>query len=214
MLPSFCKHFVTSILVLLVSLTLTGCVDAKTSIHFDRPQQGQLTQHIKLGSQLATAQGWLNQLEGKARRLHGQVDRVSGQELNFVVPFYGAQDLATKFNQLFSFPEQSSSAQLTVSSSNLLLLDRQRLTYDIDLSALGVQDDQGQMLLNAGSAIDLGFRVSGPWGDRVFTLKPGQKNHLEAVLWMPNPIGWGALLIGALVFAGTYYSRQNSRQNP
>jgi hypothetical protein len=210
MLPSFCKHFVTSILVLLVSLTLTGCVDAKTSIHFDRPQQGQLTQHIKLGSQLASAQGWLNQLEQQARRLHGQVDRVSRQELNFVVPFYGAQDLAKKFNQLFNLPGQSSAAHLTVSSSNLLLLDRQRLTYDIDLSALGVQDDQGQMLLNAGSAINLAFDVSGPWGASLQRLQPGQKNHLEATLWMPNPLGWGALVIGALVFAGTYY---NSRQN-
>jgi hypothetical protein len=226
------------LILLLCSLALTGCVDAKTSIHFDNPQHGILTQHIKLGSQLTTAQGWLNQLERQARKLDGQVHRLSRQELDLEIPFNGARDLVSKFNQLFSTAPAGSAlgadvpaiaSNLKVSTSNLLLFDRHRITYDIDLSALGIQDDSGQVLLNAGNALDLAFGVSGPWGvgakrspagfnppaqkqagEVVWALQSGQNNHLEAVLWMPNPLGWGAAMIAGIVVLGTYYSRKTN----
>jgi hypothetical protein len=226
-LQTYARQGRSLLLMLLVSLCLTGCMDAKTSIHFDSPQHGSLTQHIKLGSQLATAQGWLNQLERQARKLNSNVDRPSRQELNFTLSFNGARDLATKFNQLFNIQAGSDlpaiTSNLTVATSNLLLFDRHRVIYDLDLSALGVQGDQGEMLLNAGSGLDWSFGVSGPWGagskrsnapshrsagEMVWTLQPGQKNHLEAVMWMPNPLGWGAALIVGIVTAGIYYDRQ------
>jgi Protein of unknown function (DUF3153) len=228
--PRSVKHFVTNcwqfcqsrfsqgrslVLLLLISLTLTGCVEAKTSIHFDNPQHGTLTQHIKLGSQLTTAQGWLNQLERQARRLGGKVDRSSRQELDLEIPFNGAWDLTQKFNQLFNTAAQPGSnvpsiaSNFRVSTSNLLLFDRHRINYDLDLSALGIQDENGQVLLNAGSALDLSFGVSGPWGREIVqTLQPGKNNHLQAAFWMPNPLGWGAAMIAGIVAAGTYYSRQ------
>ncbi len=201
--------------MLLISLALTGCVDAKTSIHFDSPQQGLLTQHIQLSSQLTTAQGWLDQLERQARRMRGTVDRRSRQELNFAIPFHGARDLAQKFNQLFNAPTASGTTSppiatnFQVATSNLLLFDRTRITYDVDLSALGIQGDDGEMLLNAGNALDLVFATSGPWGrETVQTLRPGQSNHLKAAFWMPNPLGWGAVMIAGIVAAGTFYRRQ------
>jgi Protein of unknown function (DUF3153) len=206
--------------MLVISLALTGCVEAKTSIHFDSPQRGLLTQHIQLSSQLTTAQGWLDQLERQARRMRGTVDRRSRQELDFAIPFNGARDLAQKFNQLFnaSTPSGTASSPIApspivtnfqVATSNLLLFDRTRITYDVDLSALGIQGDDGQMLLNAGNALDLVFATSGPWGrETVQTLQPGQQNHLKAAFWMPNPLGWGAAMIAGIVAAGTFYHRQ------
>jgi hypothetical protein len=219
--------------MLILSLSLTGCVDAKTSIHFDSPQHGQLTQHIRLGSQLANAQGWLNQVERQAKRLNGKVDRPSRQELNFTLAFNGAPDLATKFNQLFDTHSDSPNSSematipsnLTVATSNLLLFDRHRLTYNIDLSSLGLQADNGDPLFDAGEALNWDFGVSGPWGtgsgrsnidsqkqssERIWALQPGKPNHIEAIVWMPNPIGWGTALIAGIVVAGTYYSRQTS----
>jgi hypothetical protein len=38
----------------------------------------------------------------------------------------------------------------------------------------------------------------------MWTLKPGQLNHLEAVFWLPSPLGIGTLVIVLLVLGGFY----------
>ena len=35
-------------------------------------------------------------------------------------------------------------------------------------------------------------------------LKPGELNHLDAIFWLPNPLGIGAILI-ILISCGGYY---------
>jgi hypothetical protein len=226
----------SSVLLLLVlTLGLTGCLDAQTQIRFDSPQHGQIVQQIHLGSQLAAAQGWLNQLETQARKLGGQVQRPDRQTLSIALPFTTAQDLETKFNQLVTPPAGASddlppmasgrsktiAAHLQVTTSNLLLLQRDRLVYDIDLTALGLQAPDGSVLFDASQGLDLGFGVAGPWGagGRLgqkangitrWNLQPGQTQRIVATLWMPSPIGLGAAAIAGLVVAGTYYQRQRT----
>jgi Protein of unknown function (DUF3153) len=218
----------SSVLLLLVlSLGLTGCLDAQTQIRFDSPQHGQIVQNIQLGSQLAAAQGWLNQLETQARQLGGQVQRPDRQTLSIALPFTNAQDLETKFNQLVTPPAGASddlppiAAHLQVTTSNLLLLQRDRLVYDIDLTALGLQAPDGSVLFDASQGLDLSFGVAGPWGAggragqkangiTRWNLQPGQTQRIVATLWMPSPIGLGAAAIAGLVAAGTYYQRQRT----
>ncbi len=218
----------SSVLLLLVlSLGLTGCLDAQTQIRFDSPQHGQIVQNIQLGSQLAAAQGWLNQLETQARKLGGQVQRPDRQTLSIALPFTNAQDLETKFNQLVTPPAGASddlppiAAHLQVTTSNLLLLQRDRLVYDIDLTALGLQAPDGSVLFDASQGLDLSFGVAGPWGAggragqkangiTRWNLQPGQTQRIVATLWMPSPIGLGAAAIVGLVAAGTYYQRQRT----
>jgi hypothetical protein len=215
------------LLLLVLSLGLTGCLEAQTQIRFDSPQHGQIVQQIQLGSQLAAAQGWLNQLETQARKLGGQVQRPDRQTLSIALPFTNAQDLETKFNQLVTPPAGVSddlppiAAHLQVTTSNLLLLQRDRLVYDIDLTALGLQAPDGAVLFDVGQGLDLRFGVAGPWGagGRLgqkangltrWNLQPGQTQRIVATLWMPSPIGLGAAAIVGLVAAGTYYQRQRT----
>jgi Protein of unknown function (DUF3153) len=212
------------ILMLVLTLGLTGCLDAQTQIRFDSPQHGQIRQQIHLGRQLTAAQGWLNQLETQARKLGGQVDRPDRQTLSIALPFTNAQDLETKFNQLVTPPAGASdlptiAAHLKVTTSNLILFQRDRLVYDIDLTALGLPAADGAVLFDPGKALDLSFGVAGPWGAggragqktnglTRWNLQPGQTQQIAATLWMPSPIGWGAAAIAGIVAAGTYYQRQ------
>ncbi|MFM2431643.1 MAG: hypothetical protein RLZZ511_2856 [Cyanobacteriota bacterium] len=213
------------VLMLMLTVGLTGCLDADTQIQVASPHRGQIVQHIELGSQLAAAQGWLNQLETQARKLNGSVSRTARNELTLTVPFTNAIDLETKFNQLFTPPNNAASdlppiaAKLQVQTSNLLLLQRDKLIYDIDLTALGLQADDGEVLLNAGNGLDMKFGVQGPWGvggrdrqqsngETFWNLQAGQKNHVEATLWMPSPIGLGTAAIVGLGTAATYYERR------
>ncbi|MBE9029470.1 DUF3153 domain-containing protein [filamentous cyanobacterium LEGE 11480] len=224
------RHWRSAMLMLVLAVGLTGCLDSQTSIKFDSPHRGQVVQKIQLGSQLAAAQGWLNNLESQARKLDATVKRPSRQELAITIPFTNAKDLETKFNQLVSPPQGSTAqasglpdiqAHLQVKTSNLLLLQRDKLIYDIDLTALGLQSDDGDVLFDAGSGLDLNFGVTGPWGaggpasqkqagQSIWSLKPGQPNHIEATVWMPSPIGLGAAFIVGLVAAGTYYNRNQA----
>lgn len=44
--------------------------------------------------------------------------------------------------------------------------------------------------------------------DLIWTLNPGQINHLETVFWVPNPLGIGAVMIVLIVVLGTYLKHQ------
>jgi len=117
-------------------------------------------------------------------------------------------------------------SNLLLKQSNFLLLVRNQLIYDLDLRSLALISSKGNELTNAGSIIDLDFSLKTPWGassiqkteDSIepevsnkqnnkqlsWKLKPGQLNHLEAVFWLPSPIGIGTLLIVLFVVLGFY----------
>jgi len=226
------------LLVLLVaSLLLSGCVDSDLGIRFDSPNRGEIVQHIQLGDTFTrlsgtTAQQWFNAIEQRSRALGGQTKRLPDQSLVVTLPFSTAAELETKFNRFFSLEEDGRSApvaiaaelpaiasHLTVSQSNLLLLERYRLTYDLDLRSLGVLSSSGNLLLSPGALVALEFRLETPWGVRnaakslagqkqgraiVWQLVPGEVNHIESLFWLPSPLGLGTLLIGLLVAAGYF----------
>lgn len=222
--------------MLLVSLMLSGCIQYDVGIRFDNPSRGEITQHIRVSERLrsfsdATVQQYFRAIDQQTRRLGGRVEHLPNQELRVTIPFGDAKDLEAKFNQFFSSADSSQpsaaaaslpeiESSLSVSRTNLLLLERNRLRYELDLRSLGVLSANGNVLISPGSLIELEFALTAPWGARnvvsqvtnqevrqvgrqlIWTLSPGELNHLEAVFWMPNPLGIGTVVIVLLVVVG------------
>lgn len=225
-----------------LSLLLGGCVRYDVGIHFAEQHRGAFVQHIRLGEQLTTlsqteADRWLASLEGRARALQGKAHRLSAQELLITIPFGNGQDLASKFNQFFNPPASGNRAKakveqldllqlkadMALDQQNWLLFDRNHLTLSVDLRALGVLSQQGNIILSPGSLIDLSFALQTPlWlripenpealtpepeaslGQRHWQLKPGQINTIEAVFWVPSYLALGSVLIIVLCLGGFY----------
>ena len=234
-------------LMLLASLLLSGCVRYDVSVRFDSPNRGEFTQHIQLEERLqrfsgSTAQQWLTLIEQRSQQLGGRIDRLPDHDLLVTIPFTSSGDLQTKFNQFFSPLEQNSAAataialppiasQFTLSTSNLLLVERNHLRYELDLRSLGVRSSSGSLLLSPASLIDLEFRLQTPWGAKsiptasnqpeavpsgktlVWQLVPGALNHLEVVFWLPSPLGLGTLAIVLLVLVGRFLKYPRSMVN-
>ncbi|MFB2981041.1 DUF3153 domain-containing protein [Microseira sp. BLCC-F43] len=231
------------LIVLIASLLLVGCVDYDLDVSFDSPNQGAIVQSIKLGEQFTTlspktAQEWLNSLEVRAKQLQGKSQRISDTELTVTIPFYYGAELEQKFNQFFNATEKGKKqpavtantdlpeikSNLSLKQNNLLLLLRNRLSYDLDLRSLSRIASDGSVIVDPGSLLDLEFHLNTPWGARsiakgekaikpesqnqghqlIWHLQPGKINHLEAIFWLPNPLGIGAVIIALFVAAGIY----------
>ena len=179
------------------------------------------------------ARKWLRSVEKRAKSLHGSVKRISKQELDVKIPFNNGGDMVTKFNEFFN-PEGQNiqsdeldlvqlKSSLTLAQRNWLLFEFNRATLDVDLRALGVLSQQGSLILSPGSLLDLDVSLKTPlWsnvvenddadqaitrkdGDRlIWTLEPGQLNHLEVIFLVPSWVGLGTIGIIALLFAGYF----------
>lgn len=185
----------------------------------------------------AIAQTWLKRLERRAKQVGGRIRKPSRQELVVTVPFTNGNDLQAKFEQLFrpDDPDTASpnasldalppiTSALALHESNLLLAQRNHLIYDLDLRSLGVLSSEGNLLVSPGALIDLHFSLDTPWGARIvgdaqpqtqkrgkrliWTLKPGEVNHLEAIFWIPSPLGMGTLAIALVTLAGALLNDQ------
>jgi hypothetical protein len=128
--------------------------------------------------------------------------------------------------QLPLAPAQSTAplSRLTVHTNNLILWQRYHLRYDLDLRSLSLVPSASEttaLLINPQDLLSLEFRLRTPWGAQVpegatsltptsqfhtliWALKPGQFNHLEALFWVPSPIGIGLLVIVGLVLLGMF----------
>lgn len=238
-------------ILLLASLLLSGCVQYDVGVNFDNPHRGEIVQHIKLGERLTSfsgdsAQEWLNSIERRAQQLQGKTKR-SNQEVTVTIPFNNGAELEAKFNEFFNSTDKKNSETVTntadelpnigshmsLAQNNLLLLLRNRLSYDLDLRSLSLISSNGNLLISPGEILELEFSLSTPWGARsvekaefaitpesfqlgrqlVWKLKPGQLNHLEAVFWLPSPIGIGTVVIVLFVAAGIYL-RYNFMPDP
>ncbi|MEH2261950.1 DUF3153 domain-containing protein [Nostoc sp.] len=179
------------------------------------------------------------QLEGKTQRVSQEeiivtIPFSSGTEL---------QEKFNEFfnpraNQTSESVQSKSDSELPKIESNVLLeqnyfllLVRNRLVYDLDLRSLSLIASKGNVLANAGSILDLEFSLKTPWGAKniqltetaiepekngnqlLWKLQPGQLNHIEAVFWLPSPLGIGALLIILFVWGGLYL-RYNFMPDP
>lgn len=225
--------------LLVLALLLTGCVDSFVGIRFDSPQRGEITQHLRLADSLnsQTTRQWLDLIQRQSRALGGHVDRTR-QALTITIPFTSGADLERKFNQLLSdaliktdlnhplaSPLPAIDAHFSFHQSNFLLVERNRLRYDVDLRPLGVQTAGGNVVASPAKLLDLEFSLITPWGARSvkgallpepvagdrglnWSLVAGQQNRIEAVFWLPNPLGIGTLVIVLLVLVGLYVKSQ------
>jgi hypothetical protein len=223
-------------IILIAALFLSGCVKYDVDIHYDGQNGGEIVQHVQLSDRLTNfsdaAQDWLRSVEQRTKQLGGRVKRLSNQELLVRIPFNNGADLEAKFNQFFQTETEPSVADsepkldlpkltshLTLIERNLLLLERNRLRFDVDLRSLGVLSANGNLLVSPGSLLDLEFSLNTPWGARsdnsssqavrqgnrlIWNLKPGEVNHLEAVFWIPSPLGIGTVAIALLVISGSF----------
>lgn len=229
-------------------MLLSGCVKYDLGVNFDNPNRGEIVQHIKLGERLTSfsgdsAQEWLNSIERRARQLQGKTKRLSNQEITVRIPFNNGAELEKKFNEFFNPVERKNSeaatselpnidSRLKLNQNNLLVLLRNRLSYDLDLRSLSLISTNSNLLVNPNSILELEFSLNTPWGARsveksenavspqsqngqhlVWTLKPGELNHVEAVFWLPNPLGIGTVVI-ILFVAGGMYLRYNFMPDP
>lgn len=169
-------------------------------------------------------------LEGKAERVSPEevivtIPFTNGEELQTKFN----QFFNYRSNQAAESVSSESNSELPKIESNLLLeqnnfflLVRNRLIYDLDLRSLSIIASKGNVLANPGSILDLEFSLQTPFGasnipitenaiepeksnnQLAWQLRPGELNHIEAVFWLPSPLGIGALLITLLIWGGLY----------
>ncbi len=179
------------------------------------------------------AQEWLDSIQRRAQQLQGKTKKFSDQEIAVTIPFYNGADLEAKFNEFFNPYQQNGSSavkevplvssRFSLTQNNFLLLLRNRLSYDLDLQALSPVSIKGNVPISSDEILDFEFSLNTPWGARelesenavrpnsdsggrhlVWTLTPGQLNHIEAVFWLPSPIGIGTIVITLFVWGGIY----------
>lgn len=235
----FGKKSILIIISCLVML-LTGCVRYDVGIDVFSQQGGVLVQDIKLGKQLTSlnqleGNELLNSLEKRTAKLKGKIKRISSEEVVVTIPFNNGKELAEKFNKFFNPTEENDAlspadaidllkvnSNMSVKQSNLLILERDRLSLTVDLRPLGVLSRQGNLIVSSGSLIDTKLVLNTPWKARsivgenlleaevnngnqiVWQLKPGQLNYIEAVFWVPSILGIGTVIIVLLVLVGFY----------
>ncbi|MEH1851530.1 MAG: DUF3153 domain-containing protein [Nostoc sp.] len=179
------------------------------------------------------------QLEGKTQRVSQEeiivtIPFSSGRELQekfngFFNPRANQPSESVQSESDSELPKIESNVLLE--ENNFLLLVRNRLIYDLDLRSLSLIASKGNVLANAGSILDLEFSLKTPWGAKniqltetaiepekngnqlVWKLQPGELNHIEAVFWLPSPLGIGGLLI-ILFVSGGLYLRYNFMPDP
>lgn len=93
---------------------------------------------------------------------------------------------------------------------------RHYLQYDLDLRSL-----RATLQDNFSESVDLEFQLKSPWGAQVpvaddqlssklrksgwqlvWKLKPGVMNHIEAIFWVPSPLGIGVVVISLMIIGG------------
>ncbi|MEM7556882.1 MAG: DUF3153 domain-containing protein [Cyanobacteria bacterium P01_A01_bin.84] len=187
------KHLKSSttgvwIVIVFISLLLSGCVDYQVGANFRNANSGELVQRIKLGEKLTSFSGesvydWLDSIERRAHDLNGRVKRVSQEEVIVKIPFNSGDELENKFYNFFHphssdridktepLTETEDNSELPVVESNLLLQEnnfllatRNKLIYDLDLRSLGLISSNGNSLVNPGSILDLEFALQTPLG--------------------------------------------------
>lgn len=239
----FLQRWRVAWVICLTSLLLSGCVKYDVAVNFKDENHGAIVQQIRLGEQLtsfsnAQATEWLNSIQRRTRELQGKTKRLSNQAIVVTIPFSNGEELATKFNQFFNPVAQKEvrsqagstinlprlDSKLNLKRRNFFVLQRNQLSYELDLRSLAVLSANGNVIVSPGSLLDLQFSLKTPWGARmveqaantivpeiyddgrnlVWTLVPGQLNRLEVVFWLPSPLGIGAIVIVLFVLGGFY----------
>lgn len=171
------------------------------------------------------------QLDGKTKRVSKEelvvtIPFSSGQELEskFNQFFNPVEQKKSDSQAVANLKLPQFDSKFRLNQGNFIFWQRSHLSYDLDLRSLGVLSENGNVIVSPGSLLNLQFSLSSPGGARsiekdansitpevydnghklVWTLQPGQLNHLEAVFWLSSPLGFGTLLIVLFVLAGFY----------
>jgi hypothetical protein len=180
------------------------------------------------------AKKWLNSIEkrarenGKINKLNAEEILVTmpfgnGKELvdKFDRVFHNPNSnnvTVSEANELVNLD-----SQISLKQNNFIFLERNNLNLTIDLRALQTLSDNGRIDLSSNSLVDLEFSLRTSWLARsitnnnnlapiannpikglVWQLEPGQINHIEAVFWLPSPLGIGAIAIALLTIVGFF----------
>ena len=190
-------------------------------------EQIQLGEQLTSFSQNAV-QTWLASIEQRTKQAQGQIERLSDRELKVIIPFNNTQDLTTKINKYFNPASTNTedrlqfNSHLQINQNNFLLVVKNHLIYDIDLRSTITKATDPKSSVSSGNYLDLNFSLQSPWGVKngeapgnnitgvkttnerqmIWQLKPGELNHLDAIFWLPNPLGIGAILIIVVSIAG------------
>ncbi|MBF2098875.1 MAG: DUF3153 domain-containing protein [Gloeomargaritaceae cyanobacterium C42_A2020_066] len=219
-----------------VAFGLGGCVQYDLAAQFNWRGRGEWVQQVTLSEPLVrfggpAVQSWIEGLQGRTRQLGGQVTRPAERVLELRLPFADPQELATSLATFFQDPEAESPAGRVVwVQTPWGLVTQNRLTYDLDLRPLATWLAQGEVVEAPETWVDLTFRVLAPWGVQpgpetspaaqrlgdgvAWTLQPGQVYHLEAVFWLPDPVGLAALMTAILVALGLWLRQRLGLPQP
>ena len=229
-------------LIIGILLCLTGCVRYDVGINFYEQHNGEIVQHIRLAQQLTSlskteVKQWLSSLESRAKSLQGKAKKISDEEIIVTIPFSNGKDLTDKFNHFFN-PNYSKitsglkvenpelvqlKAEMKIKQNNWIFFERNKLNIDVDLRALGVLSNQGNIIVSPGSLVNLEFVLNAPWRVENFAensnlnsesdpentqvtwqLEPGQNNQIETSFWVPSYLGIGTVIIILIVLLGFY----------
>jgi hypothetical protein len=235
------KKFLPFLLAIIV--LLTGCVKYDVGINFSDQHHGAIVQHITLAEQLTSlsqteADKWLGSLQKRAKQLQGKTKKISDREIIVTIPFRNGQDLVEKFNTFFNADNNKKyqavklennqellqlEGKIAIFQSNALLMERNQIKLNIDLRALGVISNQGNIIISPGDLVNLEFNLTTPWNSKIISsnldnnlsitqennhliwkLKPGQINEIELAFWVPSWLGIGTMGIIFLMIAGFY----------
>ncbi|NJN05030.1 MAG: DUF3153 domain-containing protein [Leptolyngbyaceae cyanobacterium RM1_1_2] len=205
----------------LMAILLSGCFRSAIDIRFESQTQGLVTQQIQLEERFAQlseaqVQQWFAQVAQQARSLGGSAHQETLQTWQIRLPFNNGADLVEKFNRLMAteatgllaevLGSNQVRSQLAVKQNNWIFALRNHLTWDLDLRSVKVAQPTGGVLSTL-EPLSLRFSLTTPWGLKELTMLPaglpprlpegrslqlGQLNHMEAVFWVPSPIGLGA----------------------
>ena len=214
-----------TIIVCAISIALSGCVKYDTGVNFYSLNYGEIVQHIQLGEQLnsfsqTAVQTWVASIEQRTRQAEGKLERLTDREFKVIIPFNNTQQLVTKIDRYFNpdianiEPKSKFNSHMQVNQSNFLLAVRNHLIYDIDLRFLAIEATDPKVSVTSTNSVDLDFSLQSLWGVKnsnipgnivgiktidnsqmTWQLKPGKVNHIDAIFWLPNQLGIGAILI-------------------
>ncbi len=218
----------------LMAIALSGCVKYDTGINFSSLNSGEIVEHIQVGEQLNSfsqnaVQAWLATIEQRTKQVQGRMEKTGDREYKVIIPFNNVRDLAYRVNLYFDSAiglnpaEQKFSGHLSIEQNNFLVVVRNHLIYEIDLRSLVVKSTDRTAPTPPENLVDLNFSVQSPWGVRsrdrqrnlvgvkgsndhqiTWQLTPGKLDRIEAVFWLPNELGIGAILISIISLIGYY----------
>jgi Protein of unknown function (DUF3153) len=233
-LSQIARQITIGVCSLAIAFALSGCVKYDTGVNFFSLNDGEIVEQIQLGEQLNSfsqnaVNSWVASIEERTRQAQGRIERANERYFKVIIPFHNTRELTTKINRYFN-PEMTNIADrsqlnshLQIDQNNFLIAVRNHLIYEVDLRPLLVTSSDPQLSLAAVNSIDLNFGLQSPWSiknvavdgnlaavkaanDRqmAWKLQPGVLNRIDAIFWLPNPLGIGAILIVILCMAGYY----------